>query len=97
MANKDLRAMSITELEARKMTLQTQNAMIASAGLVMGLAYAYRTGGGIARYAIYGLGNAIILGFLPRLLYFVPKENEVDALIADKMNLTPSSPTSSNE
>lgn len=97
MAKKDLRAMSITELEARKMTLQTQNAMIASAGLVMGLAYAYRTGGGIARYAIYGLGNAIILGFLPRLLYFVPKENEVDALIADKMNLTPSSSTSSNE
>jgi hypothetical protein len=95
MAKKDLRAMSITELEARKMTLQTQNAMIASAGLVMGLAYAYRTGGGIGRYAIYGLGNAIILGFLPRLLYFVPKENEVDALIADKMNLTP--PTSSNE
>ena len=95
MAKKDLRAMSITELEARKMTLQTQNAMIASAGLVMGLAYAYRTGGGIGRYAIYGIGNAIILGFLPRLLYFVPKENEVDALIADKMNLTP--PTSSNE
>jgi hypothetical protein len=61
----------------------------------MGLAYAYRTGGGIGRYAIYGIGNAIILGFLPRLLYFVPKENEVDALIADKMNLTP--PTSSNE
>lgn len=88
---KDLRAMSLTELEARKMTLQTQNAMIATAGLVMGLAYAYRTGGGIGRYAIYGLGNAIILGFLPRLLYFVPKENEVDALIADKMNLTPPS------
>jgi hypothetical protein len=91
MAKKDLRAMSITELEARKMTLQTQNAMIASAGLVMGLAYAYRTGGGIGRYAIYGIGNAIILGFLPRLLYFVPKENEVDALIADKMISTSSS------
>lgn len=84
MAKKDLKSMTITELEAKKVTLQTQNAMIASAGLVMGLAYAYRTGGGIARYAIYGLGNAIILGFLPRLLYFVPKENEVDALIADK-------------
>jgi hypothetical protein len=96
MAKKDLREMSLTELEARKMTLRTQNAMIASAGLVMGLAYAYRTGGGIGRYAIYGLGNAIILGFLPRLLYFVPKENEVDALIADKMNLTPPS-SSSNE
>ncbi len=91
MAKKDLRAMSITELEARKLTLQTQNAMIASAGLVMGLAYAYRTGGGIGRYAIYGIGNAIILGFLPRLLYFVPKENEVDALIADKMLSTSSS------
>ena len=91
MAKKDLRAMSITELEARKMTLQTQNAMIASAGLVMGLAYAYRTGGGIGRYAIYGIGNAIILGFLPRLLYFVPKENEVDALIADKLISTSSS------
>lgn len=91
MARKNLREMSLTELEARKMTLQTQNAMIATAGLVMGLAYAYRTGGGIGRYAIYGLGNAIVLGFLPRLLYFVPKENEVDALIADKMNLTPSS------
>ena len=91
MAKKDLREMSITELEARKMTLQTQNAMIASAGLVMGLAYAYRTGGGIGRYAIYGIGNAIILGFLPRLLYFVPKENEVDALIADKMLSTSSS------
>jgi hypothetical protein len=85
MAKKDLRNMSLTELEARKITLQTQNAMIASAGLVMGLAYAYRTGGGIGRYAIYGIGNAIVLGFLPRLLYFVPKENEVDALIADKL------------
>jgi hypothetical protein len=65
--------------------------MIASAGFVMGLAYAYRTGGGIGRYAIYGIGNAIILGFLPRLLYFVPKENEVDALIADKLISTSSS------
>jgi len=82
---KDLRAMSLTELEARKLTLRTQNGMIASAGLVMGLAYAYRTGGGVLRYAIYGLGNAIILGFIPRLIYFVPKENEVDALIADKV------------
>ncbi len=85
MARKNLREMSLTELEARKMTLRTQNAMIASAGLVMGLAYAYRTGGGIGRYAIYGIGNAIVLGFLPRLIYFVPKENEVDALIADKL------------
>ena len=85
MARKNLREMSLAELEARKMTLQTQNAMIASAGLVMGLAYAYRTGGGIGRYAIYGIGNAIVLGFLPRLIYFVPKENEVDALIADKL------------
>lgn len=84
MAKKDLQAMSLTELEARKMTLQTQNAMIASAGFVMGLSYAYRTGGGLLRYAIYGLGNAIILGFIPRLIYFVPKENEVDAVIADK-------------
>jgi len=83
---KDLKAMSITELEARKMTLQTQNAMIASAGLVMGLSYAYKTGGGLLRYAIYGIGNAIVLGFLPLLIYFVPKENEVDALIADKQN-----------
>lgn len=88
---KDVKTMSLSELEARKMTLRTQNAMIASAGLVMGLAYAYRTGGGIVRYAIYGIGNAVILGFLPRLLYFVPKENEVDALIADKMNSTPTS------
>lgn len=88
---KDVKSMSLSELEARKMTLRTQNAMIASAGLVMGLAYAYRTGGGIVRYAIYGIGNAVILGFLPRLLYFVPKEQEVDALIADKMNSTPNS------
>jgi hypothetical protein len=88
---KDVKTMSLSELEARKMTLRTQNAMIASAGLVMGLAYAYRTGGGIVRYAIYGIGNAVILGFLPRLLYFVPKENEVDALIADKTNSTPTS------
>lgn len=85
MAKRDLQSMSLSELEARKMTLQTQNAMIASAGLVLGLSYAYRTGGGVLRYAIYGLGNAIILGFLPRLIYFVPKENEVDALIADKV------------
>jgi hypothetical protein len=85
MAKRDLRSMSLSELEARKMTLQTQNAMIASAGLVLGLSYAYRTGGGVLRYAIYGLGNAMILGFIPRLIYFVPKENEVDALIADKV------------
>jgi hypothetical protein len=81
---KDLKSMSLAELEARKMTLRTQNAMIASAGLVAGLAMAYKQGGGLFRYAVYGLGNAIVLGFLPRLLYFVPKENEVDALIADK-------------
>jgi len=84
MAKKDLKSMSLAELEARKMTLRTQNAMIASAGLVAGLAMAYKQGGGLFRYAVYGLGNAIVLGFLPRLLYFVPKENEVDALIADK-------------
>jgi len=82
---KDLKSMSLAELEARKMTLRTQNAMIASAGLVAGLAMAYKQGGGLFRYAVYGLGNAIVLGFLPRLLYFVPKENEVDALIADKL------------
>jgi len=84
MAKKDLQSMSLTELEARKMTLQTQNAMIASAGFVIGLSYAYKTGGGLLRYAIYGFGNAIILGFIPRLIYFVPKENEVDAVIADR-------------
>ena len=84
MAKKDLQSMSLTELEARKMTLQTQNAMIASAGFVGGLAMAYKQGGGLLRYAIYGFGNAIILGFIPRLLYFVPKENEVDAVIADR-------------
>jgi hypothetical protein len=82
---KDLKSMSLTELEARKMTLRTQNAMIASAGLVLGLSMAYKQGGGLFRYAVYGLGNAIVLGFLPRLFYFVPKENEVDALIADKL------------
>ena len=86
MAKKDLKSMSLAELEARKMTLRTQNAMIASAGLVAGLAMAYKQGGGLFRYAVYGLGNAIVLGFLPRLLYFVPKENEVDALIADKQS-----------
>jgi hypothetical protein len=86
MARKNLKEMSLTELEARKMTLRTQNAMIASAGLVTGLAMAYKQGGGLFRYAVYGLGNAIVLGFLPRLFYFVPKENEVDALIADKLN-----------
>jgi hypothetical protein len=83
---KDLKSMSLTELEARKSTLQTQNAMIATAGFVGGLAMAYKQGGGLLRYAIYGLGNAIVLGFIPRLLYFVPKENEVDALIADKQS-----------
>ena len=81
---KDLKTMSLTELEARKRTLQTQNAMIATAGFVGGLAMAYKQGGGLLRYAIYGFGNAIILGFIPRLLYFVPKENEVDAVIADR-------------
>jgi uncharacterized membrane protein YeaQ/YmgE (transglycosylase-associated protein family) len=82
---KDLKSMSLTELEARKMTLRTQNAMIATAGFVGGLAMAYKQGGGLFKYAVYGLGNAIVLGFLPRLFYFVPKENEVDALIADKL------------
>lgn len=76
--------MSLAELEAKRLTLRTQNAMIASAGFVGGLAMAYKQGGGILKYAIYGIGNAIVLGFLPRLLYFVPKENEIDALIADK-------------
>lgn len=76
--------MSLAELEAKRLTLRTQNAMIASAGFVGGLAMAYKQGGGILKYAIYGIGNAVVLGFLPRLLYFVPKENEIDALIADK-------------
>ena len=88
MAKKDLKAMSLTELEARKLTLEQQNLMVAGAGLIGGLAYAHNTGGGLLRYAIYGLGNAIVLGFLPRLFYFVPKINEVDALIIDKLNQT---------
>lgn len=88
MAKKDLKAMSLTELEARRLTLQQQNLMIAGAGLVGGLAYAHRTGGGLLRYAVYGIGNAIVLGFLPRLFYFVPKINEVDALIIDKQTQT---------
>ena len=85
MASKKLNEMSLAELEARKMTLRTQNAMIATAGFVGGLAMAYKQGGGLFKYAVYGLGNAIVLGFLPRLFYFVPKENEVDALIADRI------------
>jgi len=84
MASKKLNEMSLAELEAKRLTLRTQNAMIASAGFVGGLAMAYKQGGGILKYAIYGIGNAVVLGFLPRLLYFVPKENEIDALIADK-------------
>jgi hypothetical protein len=88
MAKKDLKAMSLTELEARRLTLQQQNLMIAGAGLVGGLVYAHRTGGGLLRYAVYGIGNAIVLGFLPRLFYFVPKINEVDALIIDKQTQT---------
>ena len=84
MSRKDLKDMSLEELKAKKQTLQTQNAMIATAGFIGGLAYAYRTGGGVVRYLIYGIGNAIVLGFIPRLIYFVPKENQVDAFIIDK-------------
>lgn len=84
MARKQYQDMSLEELKAKQLTLVQQNYMIAGAGFVGGLAMAYKQGGGLARYAIYGFGNAIILGFLPRLFYFVPRLNEIDALILDK-------------
>jgi hypothetical protein len=88
MARKQYADMSLEELKAKKLTLLQQNYMIAGAGLVGGLAMAYKQGGGLVRYAVYGLGNAIILGFLPRLFYFVPRVNEIDALIKDKETKT---------
>lgn len=81
---KDLNKMSIVELEALKKTLIQQNIMVGVAGGVAGLIYANRTGGGFWRYVGYWIVGGIAVGFIPRVAYFVPKTNKVDAMILTK-------------
>jgi outer membrane lipoprotein SlyB len=80
----DLSKMSIVELEGLKKTLIQQNIMIGFAGGVAGLIYANRTGGGFWRYVGYWVVGGIAVGFIPRIAYFVPKTNKVDAMILTK-------------
>ena len=78
---KNLNTMSVQELEALKKTLQQQNMVVGAVGGVAGIVYANRTGGGFWRYVGYYILGAMVTGTLPRLFYFIPKENEVDAMI----------------
>lgn len=82
--SKLLAEMTLEELKAKKITLMQQNAMVGLIGSTAGLIYANRTGGGLWRYIGYFIVGGFVVGAVPRLLYFIPKENEVDALIKDK-------------
>ena len=84
--SKALQDMSLEELIAKKKTLLQQNAMIGVAGSVGGLIYANRTGGGFLRYAGYFFLGAFVVGVIPRLIYFIPESNKIDAQINLKQN-----------
>lgn len=79
--NRDLKSMSIEELDALKKTLMTQNLMVGLIGSTAGLVYANRTGGGFWRYVGYWIAGGFVVGVLPRMFYFVPQQNKVDAEI----------------
>jgi hypothetical protein len=84
MARKDLNSMSLTELEAKKTTLIQQNMGIGIVGAIAGVVYAKNTGGGFWRYIGYWIAGSIVVGIIPRIVYFIPKSNKIDALIQDK-------------
>ena len=79
-----LAEMTLEELKAKKQTLIQQNALIGLIGSTAGLIYANKTGGGFLRYVGYFILGGFVVGALPHLLYFIPKENEIDALILQK-------------
>jgi len=92
-----LAEMTLEELKGKKQTLIQQNAMVGLIGSTAGLIYANKTGGGFWRYVGYFVLGGFVVGAIPRLVYFIPKENEIDALILEKSNsiTKPTSTTSS--
>jgi uncharacterized membrane protein YeaQ/YmgE (transglycosylase-associated protein family) len=76
--------LTLEELKGKKTTLTQQNMLIGVVGAIVGVVYAKKTGGGFWRYIGYWIAGSIVVGVIPRIVYFVPKSNEIDALIKDK-------------
>ena len=84
----DYSKLTLEELKATKTTLVQQNMLIGLAGSIVGVVYANRTGGGFWRYIGYWIAGGVVVGLIPRITYFVPKSNEIDALIKEKETAT---------
>lgn len=79
-----MKNLSLEQLKAKQKTLQFQNASIGLLGGIGGVAYSNKTNGGFWRGVGYFILGSFIVGFLPRILYFIDELNEVEALINEK-------------
>ena len=78
----DYSKLTLEELKGKKTTLTQQNMLIGLVGAIAGVVYAKQTGGG------FWIAGSIVVGVIPRMVYFIPKSNEIDALIKDKESTT---------
>lgn len=79
-----MKNLSLEQLKAKQKTLVAQNAAIGMIGSIGGVVYSSKTGGGFWRGVGYFILGGMVVGILPRIFYFIPKINEVTALIKEK-------------
>lgn len=79
-----MKELSLEQLKAKQQTLIAQNMAVGLMGSIGGAYYSNKTGGGLWRGVGYFILGGIVVGFLPRIFYFIPKTNEVNALIKEK-------------
>jgi uncharacterized membrane protein YeaQ/YmgE (transglycosylase-associated protein family) len=82
-----MKELSLEQLKAKQNTLIAQNMAVGLIGSIAGVIYSKKTGGGFLRGVGYFIVGGIVVGLLPRLFYFIPKTNEVNALIEEKEKL----------
>ena len=76
----------ITELKAKKRTLLMQNVGVGMVGGIIGVIYNVKSGGGFWRGVGFYFIGGIVVGILPRIFYFVPQTNKIDAQIKIAQN-----------
>ena len=78
--------LSIEELKAKQKTLVMQNMGVGMAGSIAGVVYNVKTGGGFWRGVLFFIAGGFVVGFLPRMVYFIPQTNKINGLIKEREN-----------
>ena len=79
-----MKELSLEQLKAKQQTLIAQNMAVGLIGSIGGVVYSNKTGGGFWRGVGYWILGGMAIGVLPRIFYFIPKNNEIKALIKEK-------------